>query len=285
MFSQLKAMARSVFDWSLYDEVTRQRARRTVGYVTLLVILVGLLQSLIVTVQLRGFVRNELIPELGKLPVVTIKDHVASTNVPEPWVKSFKDPNSGLKTIVAIDTTGQTKGFAFDEQGFIITRTQLLMKNPQNPYLQPLNFSDVDDVVIDATTTERWIGLGLKIVFASCAVMLPIYNAGAKLLSALLLSVIALIPAAKRRQKLRYGQMFTIAIYALTPVTAVDLLRSALGLEIPFFWLLYLAGGAAYVWIGVTRVRDDDPALPGSPLQPTGGPPAKVPMGGPPFPV
>jgi hypothetical protein len=285
MFSQLKAMVRSVYDWSLYDEVTRQRARRTVGYVTLLVILIGLLQAVIITVQLRGLVRNELIPELGKLPVVTIKDHVASTNVPEPWVKSFKDSNSGLKTIFVIDTTGQTKGFAFDEQGFIVTRTQLIMKNPQNPYLQPLNFSDVDDMVIDATTLERWIGLGLKIAFASCAVMLPIYYTAAKLVQALLLSLIGLIPAARRRQKLRYGQVFTVAIYALTPVIAVDLLRSALGLEIPLFWLLYLAGGAAYTWIGVARVRDDDPALPGAPLPPTAGTPSKVPMGGPPFPV
>jgi hypothetical protein len=285
MFSQLFAMVRSIYDWSLYDEVTRQRARRTVGYFSLLVVLTGLIVAAIVTVQLRGFVRNELIPELGKLPVVTIKDHIASTNVPEPWVKSFKDPNSGMKSIFAIDTTGQVKGFEFDEQGFIVTRTQLIMKNPQNPYLQPLNFSDVDDVVIDATTLERWIGLGLKIVFGSCAVLLPIYYTAAKLLQALLLSLVGLIAATRRRGKLRYGQIFTISLYALTPMIALDVARSAAGLEIPLFWLIYLAGGAVYTAIGVSRVRDDDPAMPGSVLQPTGGPPAKVPMGGPPFPV
>jgi hypothetical protein len=277
MLNQLRAIARACYDWSLYDEVTRQRARRTVGYFTLLVVIAGLIVAATVTVQLRSFVRNEFIPELGKLPVVTIRDHQASANVPQPWEKSFADPNTGLKTIVVIDTTGQKRDFALDEQGFIVTRTQLLMKNPQNPFLQPLNFTDVDDVVIDATLLERWIGLGLKIVAASCAVVLPIYYTAAKLIHALILSLVGLIAASRRRKPLRFGQLFTIAIYALTPAIALDIVRGALFQNFPWFWVIYLGVGGVFTWFGVKHVHDDDPALPSElPKVPIGGPPFQV---------
>jgi hypothetical protein len=274
MPGHFQSMARSLYDLSLYGEVAPQRPRRTVGFFALVLLFSSLAMATALTLQLRKVVHNDLVPEIDKLPVVQVKNHEASVNVEQPWQRSFEDPNTHMKTVVIIDTTGRITDFAIDQQGLLLTRTQLKMKNPQNPFLQPLSLRDVDDVTIDAALIKSYIPTGLWIVFGAIAVAAPFWYTGARLLHALLLALVGLVAASSRKRPVPFGQLFTISIYALTPAIVLDLAVTLLGVTIPWFWLLYLVVAALFVVLGVRKIPDADPAMPPPQAPPPPMPPS-----------
>jgi hypothetical protein len=209
-------------------------------------------------------------PELDKLPVVTIKGGQASANVEQPWVKSFRDESSQLETVFIIDTTGKITGLTEGQQGFLLTKTQLVMRNPQNPFLQPLDLAGVDDTVIDAALIRSWIPTVLGATFGIAFVFLILWYAAAKLVQALLIAVVGLIVNSTRRRQLRFGAIYGISIYALTPAILLDVLRSCAGVEIPWFWFFYMALAGAFAGIAVKKLPD---LPPGEVAAPPGAPP------------
>lgn len=277
MPGHFESMVRSFHDLSLYGEVATQRSRRTVGYVAIIVALASLVAATAYTFKARALINKELIPEIDRLPVITIKDHIASVNVPQPWVRSFEDPSTHLKSILVIDTTGKVTDFKFDEQGVILTRTQLKLKNPQNPYLKPLELRDVNDITIDPPLVKGFIPTALGILFGAIAVGGVFWYTSAKLFQALLLAVVGLLFASGRRRPLGFGQLYTVSLYALTPAIALDLLLICTGVSLPWFWLIYMLLGATFTALGVRKIPDADPAMPPPPVVPS--PPVQSPPG------
>jgi len=256
-------LLRTTFDFALYDEVTKQRARRTAGYFALLVVVLSIVLTAATVFHMRAFIKKEITPELDKLPVVTIRNGVASTNVPQPWVRDFDDGN-GVRTIFAIDTTGKMTGFAPGEQGILLMRTQVLVKSMSNPQEQAVDWKDVfdEDTTIDAKWMKRWIDKAVWIAAAALLVVRPVYHTGAKLLVALLTSLVALIVASSRRRQLRYGQLFSIALYALTPAILIDTVLDVVNVDVPHFWVLYLLVAAAYAGLAVYKLPEEAAPMP-----------------------
>jgi hypothetical protein len=263
MAAHIPSMARTLYDFSLYGEVSKQRVGRTIGYYALLLLVTSLILATTATLEVRSAINKHVIPELHKLPVVTIKNHQASANVPQPWVKSFEDENNGQKMVAIIDTTGKITDFQPGEIGFILTRTQLLMRN-QNGQSPTLDLKDVDDMVIDATFVKKWIPWVLAGTFGIVLVFGFLWYVFAKLFLALVLSLVGLVASATRSTRsIGYGRVLMIAMYAITPAIALDLLEGALQLHLPMFWLVYLAVGSVYTVIAVRKAPDDElPAAP-----------------------
>jgi hypothetical protein len=277
MAGHFSSIARSACDWSLYPEVFTQRTRRTVGYFALVMVLSSLLVSMTVTLELRRFFNQDLKPILREMPVVTIKNHEASANVPQPWVRTFPgETGTGMTMVFIIDTTGQTTGFKPDEMGFLLTRTHLYLKNQMKE--QPLDLREVDDMVIDpkAIAEGKVLPKVLWGTFATCAVLLPFYFTLAKLLHLVMLSLIGLIATSSRRRPIPFGRLMTLSLYALTPAILLDMLRSVTGLNIPLFWLIYLAVGAGYLMIALRKIPDEDPAIHVAPPPQQPPPPGSV---------
>jgi hypothetical protein len=278
MPSHVKSMARAPWDLSIYAEVARQRAGRTVGFFALLLFFSALLVAGKATIDLRSFLREQVVPELHKLPIVTIKGGQASANVAQPWRKEFSDENSHLKSILVIDTTGQVTAFAPDEQGFILTKTELLMKNAQNMEQRTFELAQADDITIEPTTLQKWAGWALVICFFGALVFMFIYWAFAKLFFALVLSLAGLIASATRPRPISYGQIFTVSIYALVPAIALDLLLMATHLGFSGSWLAYLAVGCAFTVLGVRKVPDELPPAAAAPPPPASNLPGPAPQ-------
>lgn len=272
-----RAMIRTLFDLSVYREVAEQRTRRTVGYFALVVLIASLIAATAATLAVHKAIDQHVVPELDKLPVVTIKNHKASANVPQPWVKSFKPDDSNLNSMFVIDTTGKTTGFAANEQGLILTRDAVLIKDAQKYREQTFPLHGVGDMVIDAAYVRSWIGPALKICFASVFAGGLFWYTAAKLFQALLLTLVGLIFASGRRRPLSFGTIYSLSIYALTPAILLDLGQMFVGFHIPALWAIYMLIGAVYTALAVRAIPDHDPALPfENPRPPTGFQPPGV---------
>src|SRR4051812_42529994 len=128
MSSHLANLGRATYDFGLYPEVQRQRLRRTFAHLVLLVLLSTVAATGMVALAVRGMV-GRVLPEVDKLPTITIKDGQASANVPQPWVKNLgPDEDTGKDVVLIIDTTGTLTGFTENQIGLFLARTQLLVK-------------------------------------------------------------------------------------------------------------------------------------------------------------
>jgi hypothetical protein len=80
----------------------------------------------------------------------------------------------------------------------------------------------------------------------------------AKSMQALLLVLAALIGA----RAMRFGQLFTVAVYALTPAVLLDCALTFLPVHVPAFWLIYVAVGITYAILGARRADATPPSPP-----------------------
>src|SRR6185436_5085189 len=145
------------------------------GYFTLLILLLGAVETVVPMARLYRMLQgDEFTRELAKIPTLTIRDHEAYVDVPQPYVREFGAEHSskrGEKVMLIIDTTGKTADFAAGQTGFLITRHGLVVKGSNNPFSRELSFSELDDVVIDAAKLHAWAETGFWIMAAVVAVV------------------------------------------------------------------------------------------------------------------
>ena len=71
----------------------------------------------------------------------------------------------------------------------------------------------------------------------------------AKTMTAMLLVLAALTVG----RGLRFGQLFTVAVYALTPAVILDSVLTFTPFHVPAFWLFYWAIGITFAILGARR--------------------------------
>jgi hypothetical protein len=254
--THFRALATAPFDLGVFNEVCQQRVRRTVGYLFLLILLASVASSIGVTLSLRGFARRVL-PEIDKLPTVTIRHGEASANVEQPWRQSF-GRERGREMVAIIDTTGTVTDFKDGEAGFLLKRRQLLIKK-EDGTRQDVELSQLDDMTIGPTQVKEWLKKGQ--LWAPLVVLLAafVYFSMTKWFHAMLFTLVALIAASRRRNLLGFGALFAASCYALTLPVALGALESLFSVDIPYFWLGYTVLANVYIVLAIRRIPDVAP--------------------------
>lgn len=253
--SHLESLSRLSFDLSLFGRVARQRVRRTLAYLCILVALSTAATTVSWTRTLRDLVKK-LEPHLDQLPTIRIRDGQASADVEQPWVKQIGTDEAGRRVVLIIDTTGRRTGFAADEIGLFLQRTQLLVKTPDEE--RALNLRRVPDTTIGPELVKREIARLMRRVPFYLAAALAAYFLFVKTVQALLL-VLPALAGASRRRTLGFGALFSVAVYALTPAVLLDCALPFVKLRLPMFWLIYAAIAVAYAVLGGQRAAAEPP--------------------------
>jgi len=246
--SHLEALSRVSFDLGVFARVARQRLRRTFVYLALLVLVASASSTTWVMLKLREGVRW-LEPHLDEIPTITIRNGVASADVEQPWVKVLGEEN-GKKWVAIIDTTGTLEGFKPDEYGVFLKRTELLTKQENDERIIPL--SRIPDTKIGPDIVREWIREGMRRAPFYVGAFMLIWYLFAKTMTALLLVLAGLTTG----RSLRFGQLFTVAVYALTPAVILDAASPFLPFHIPAFWLVYWGLAITYAIVGARRAAE-----------------------------
>ncbi|HZS40101.1 MAG TPA: DUF1189 domain-containing protein [Polyangia bacterium] len=253
--THLHALLSAPFDRGVFAEVHGQKLRRTVGYLFLLIAIATASTTIWFTLGLRGLVRRVL-PELDKLPTITIRDGEASANVPQPWRHSF-GWQDGNEVVLIIDTTGVVTDLDDHEVGLLLMKRELLVKGDDGAK-ETIELARLGDVTIGPHLVKRWLARAQRIapfVFAAVAFLLFTIL---RWLQALVLTLVALVAGLGRRRKLGFGALLTVATYALTLPAWLAALRPFVPLRVPHFWLISAALAVAYAIAGVRRIPDEE---------------------------
>lgn len=247
--SHLEALSRVSFDLGLFPRLARQRMRRTLVYLLLLVGLSTAAGTASLTLKLRDLVRR-IEPHLDQIPTIHIRRGEASADVEQPWVKQLGTDESGRKIVLIIDTTGTRDGFAPDEIGLFLQRRHLLVKSADQERALPL--ARVPDTTIGPHVARQLIARLMRRVPFYLAALLAAYYLFVKSMQALLL-VLATLAGSARQRALPFGTLFTVAVYALTPAVLLDCASPFLPFHLPLFWLIYPALAITYAVLGAQR--------------------------------
>jgi len=252
--SHLEALSRVSFDLGVFAKVARQRLRRTFVYLVLLVAISTAATTVTWMMRLREAVRW-LEPHLDEIPTITIRNGQASADVEQPWVKRLGRDDDGHDVVAIIDTTGERHGFAPNEVGVFLKRKELLVKQG-NDELRVVSLSRVPDTTIGPDIVRGWIATAMRRAPFYLGAFLGVWYLFAKSMQALLLVLAALAGA----RALRFGQLFTVAVYALTPAVILDSALPFTRLHLPAFWLVYAALGVVYAILGARRADAPPPS-------------------------
>ncbi|HEY2743701.1 MAG TPA: DUF1189 family protein [Polyangia bacterium] len=253
--SHLEALSRISFDLGVFTQVARQRLRRTFVYLLLLVVIATASSTTWAMLRLKEAVRW-LEPHLDEIPTITIKNGEASADVEQPWVKRLGTDDHGHQVVAIIDTTGAREGFAPNEIGVFLKKTELVVKQVEEERIIPL--SRVPDTTIGPDIVRDWIKQAMRRAPFYIGAILFAWYFFAKSMQALLLVLAALIGA----RAMRFGHLFTVAVYALTPAVILDSAMPFVKLHLPAFWVIYFAIGITYAIAGARRADLPPPPPP-----------------------
>lgn len=251
--SHLEALSRVSFDLGVFANVARQKLRRTLAYLLLLVVLSVASATTVWMLRLREAVRW-LEPHLDEIPTITIRNGQASADVEQPWVKRLGTDDHGHDVVAIIDTTGARQDFAANEVGVFLKRREVVVKQASDE-LRVIPLSRFPDTTVGPDIVRGWIATAMRRAPFYLAAFFGVWYLFAKTMQALVLVLFALAGAGS----LRFGQLFTVAVYALTPAVILDSALPFIRLHVPVFWLVYGAIAIVYTILGARRAATPPP--------------------------
>lgn len=252
--SHLESLARAPFDLGIFARVSRQKLRRTLGFLALLVAIATAASTISLTKDLRDVVRK-IEPEIDKLPQIEIRNGQASVSVEQPWIYRFGNDDHGRQVVLIIDTTGRRSDFAPDEIGVFLKRTNVVLKTPEEQ--REMSLKDVPDMLIGPQLVHEFIAKWMRRVPFYIAGLAFLWFVFAKTTQALLLVLAAL--AGSSRQPLSFRGLFAIGVYALAPVIVLGSVRPFLPFTIPYFAFIYCGLAIVYAVLGGQRAATSPP--------------------------
>ena len=240
-------IAASIFDFTFYKSVSKSKSN-AFSYLAKLLILVSLVLSIRYAVDFGRFT-DELISwfdsAVGK---IEIKNGEVVFDKPQP----FKAEKLGFT--FNIDTTGKLSEVE-GVWGFLFTKNKFFYKD-QLGKVNEYNLSGIS-LVLDK---EFFTKLKSSLYWLACIfIFIGTYVISfiAKLIQALIFSAFGLFTNMVTAGGLKYGALFNIAVYALTPSIILGLFVAILKINIPYFWILYSGIYMIYIIMAIVNSKLD----------------------------
>jgi len=264
-YSILHIPALSFFSKDLYRDVGLHWRGTCFGYLLLLLAVCWIPTMIIIHFGTTEFVQNEASKVVSQVPVITIKDGIASVNEPQPYYIMAPDGND---VFIIIDTTGTVTSLADSNAYALITKTEAIYKENESQ-TRTFSFANIKDFTLDQAKLNKWLATFQKL-FAPVMYFFAIaFSYVYRIIQALIYAATGLLFAKGFKTKIEYPALLRLAVVAVTPAIIINTIATIAGVVTCGIWLLYLAIALAYLAFGVKAVSDTQRPMD----EPTFGPP------------
>jgi hypothetical protein len=227
-----------------YENVLKESVGKSILYLLLISLLLGAIGSI------RGAIGvNDGISEFIKIYNEEWPDFELINGELSVEGKMPIDLSEGEDYYFVIDTTNNTSPDVLDSrsEGILILKDKMINKK-SGAQTEVIDFKSLEGFSINKNLVNRYLPFAKVIIpFIFLGNMFGYFLGG--LLSSLFLAIFALIINGIFKTKLKYGQLYSLSIYALTTPLIIDMLFKIFNLEhFSFYWLVYHT--IAYVYIG-----------------------------------
>jgi len=228
-------MWKAVGDFKFYKQVKNFSVGKSIKYI----LSVAFLISLILTIRYSyGFGKGlDIATEWMKknLPVIDIKDGVASVDVEQPYKVTQED------FAMIIDTTGKTASLDGYKKGILLMKDKVIYKDSEAK-TEIYSLADVKALRIDENFMSAIRKNAVWIIFPFMLLGIYLYFIAARFLQILIFSLVTIFASAVTKIQLTYKQIFNMGTYAITPSMLLGAIAALFMKVIP---------GAAWVYCGV----------------------------------
>lgn len=226
-----------------YEHVLKEAAGKAVLYLLLISLLLGAIGTVRGAIEVNDGISKFIKIYNDKCPNFELENGELSVDGDMPIVLSEDEEN-----YIVIDTTNNTNPDVLDSysEGILILKDKMIQKN--GIQTQVTDFKSLQEVTINKNIVNRYLPFANAIIpFLFLGNILWYFLGG--ILSSVFLALFALIINGIFKTKLKYGQLYSLSIYALTTPLIIDTIFKILYLEhFSFYWLVYHI--IAYIYIG-----------------------------------
>ncbi|MDV3429566.1 MAG: DUF1189 domain-containing protein [Bacillota bacterium] len=234
-----------------YENALKETTGKAVLYLLLISLLLGAIGSL-----REAFVVNDGISEFMKVyndecPYFELKNGELSVDGSMPIVLEDDD------NYIVIDTTNSTNPDILDShsRGILLLKDKMIQKK-NGVQTEVTDFKSLQEFTINKNIVNRYLPYARVIILLIFFGNILWYFLGG-LLSSLFLALFALIINGIFKTKLKYGQLFSLSIYALTTPLIISTLFKILSLEhFSYYWLIYHIIAFAYIGFVLNKLKN-----------------------------
>ena len=260
-YSIFHPLVLSFFSKSLYRDVGRYW--RGTGLLYLLMILALVWIPTIIKGQLvvSRWVDGDSREITKQIPPITISKGEVSTDVPMPHF--IKDPKTGTDLAI-LDTTGTVESLDNSEAKILLTKSKLIISKSGNRS-ETYDLSGVQSFYVDRSHVESWL-LTAKTWFVAVVYPLAlIFSFIFRAVQILIYALIGLLFARMLHANLDYKTLMRLAAIAITPVLLLNLLLEFVPIRVPWWSMIGIVIGLAYLFFAVKANAEADHAPPYQP--------------------
>ena len=255
----LAAIPQSCMNFKFYKEVAQQKVWKSILYLFLLLFIVAIILSINYGVKVQQVINEGKEKAKQYLPEIRIINGQAQVDVQQPYTV-YKDETF----IFMIDTTGQYT--AIDtayKAGALLTQTKLIFKESEFQSRQ-YELSQVPNLVINKQTIDQWAKIAVVVLWIALPLGLYLYLIFVKWFQIVMFSLFALSLNNTMKTNLKYAQLLSIGIYALTAPIILDLIYALVGRPNSVFIWLYIGVYAIYIFMAIKSQKPQNsvPHLP-----------------------
>lgn len=239
-----------------YKDVLKDTVGKSIIYLLLLSLLLGAVGSLRGAIDTNNGISQFIKIYNDKCPDFELKDGQLSVTGDMPLVLS-KDNNYYF----VIDTTNNTSTDVLNsyDRGILILKDKLIEKQ-SGAQTQIFDFKSLQGSTINKKQVNVYLPL-IKLVIPLIFIGNIIWYFLGGLLSALFLALLALIINGVFKTNFKYGQLYSISIYALTTPLIIDTILKIVGIEhFSYYWLAYHIIGFGYICFALNKFKNSNTA-------------------------
>ncbi len=245
----------SIQDFGFYRKIFRQPLKESLLFLLYFSILVALLSTIITFIHLAPDFRSFVSWAKENAPAVSVDDGILKVEAEQPLILRYRGDETW---ILVFDTTGVYNDTSeFNEPVVLLAGEELILRikgQVQNYYWKDFGTFEITPENIDFySLVLQGTILPLGFLFHLLIALVS------KSLQAVLISPLAYSVANSYGVRLPFRSSFAIALYALVPATALDLLVKASGMNISFFMFIYITAAVLYTYLATKKcvVTDD----------------------------
>ena len=239
----------AVTDFSFYRAVFEQSLHKTLIYLFYLATHVAAILTLTFALHYGPQFLSIADWAQQNFPPFEVEDGKLRVATDQPLVKKY--PGKQLITFV-FDTTGTySDPQELEDPAFLFTEEKLYFR-----YLgqtQTYSWKDWGPFQVGPKEFEHFTTLVKWAYFPIAYSLILVYTVVVKGLLAALLTIVGLSASVRYDIRLPFQQHFTIALYSLTPAIVIDLAVTMTGLDISYFYLIYLVTAAIYTYMATQK--------------------------------
>lgn len=269
-YGYLSAIPLSFFSADLYRDVARNWKANVLLYLLLLVAVCSMLASVRFAEIMVDTTKNTLRGEsatnfFSQIPYVTIKNGEIQTPEKRPYF--IKDKEG--RVIMIIDTTGKYNNVKEANVDYIITSHGYLYRSKSNEQKELLLSTNVNKEIkikqggefeVDGKSYNIEKFLGSHTIFLFLFLLISLFSSLFSfiyiLIQAALYSILGELFLVFSKIPLTYGQVFRLAIFALTPGTVIWELFDFFKITFPYEGMLYFMLSMAYLIFGIRANKE-----------------------------